>query len=122
MNIKILFYKIFFKLYKLGVSSINIEELHSIYEELRYTINDYNDKNLSKLFNDENNFIKEFVFLFTYFELGLFINDELIFDNPIFIPHIIDSYPKESVAAINLSHYMYHLFLQNRTLKKVTKI
>lgn len=118
LNIKILFYKIFFKLYKLGISSIHIEQLHSIYEELRYTINDYNDKNLSKLFNDENKFVKEFVFLFTYFELGLFINDELIFENPIFIPHIIDTYSKESEAAINLSHYMYHLLLQNKTLKK----
>lgn len=118
MNINILLYKIFYKLYNLGINSINIEQLHNIYENLNYVVSSYNDKNLSKLFNDEKNFIKEFVFSFANFELGLYVNDELIFDEPLFISSIVDAYSKESEAAINLSHYMYHLLLQNKTLKK----
>lgn len=118
MNINILLYKIFYKLYRLGVKSISIDELHNLYTDLVYIIGDYNDKNLSKLFNDENKFIKEIVFLFGYFEFGIYINNELIFEDPIFIPSIADEYSKESEAAINLSHYIYHLLLQNKHIKK----
>lgn len=118
MNINILLYKIFYKLYNLGIKSISIDELHSIYEKLCYVINDYNDKNLSKLFDDEKKFIKEFIFLFASFELGIYINNELVFEDPLFIPSIADEYSKESEAAINLSHYIYHLLLQNKHIKK----
>lgn len=118
MNINILLYKIFYKLYNLGINSITIEQLHNIYEDLNYVVSSYNDKNLSKLFNDEKSFIKKFTFSFANFELGLYVNDELIFDEPLFIPNIVDAYSKESKAAINLSYYIYHLLLQNKTLKK----
>ncbi len=118
MNNNILIYQILFKLYKLGVESFSVDGLHNIYTNLSYIINGYDDKNLAKLTFDENVFVDRFVFVFTYFELGLFVNKKLIYNEPIFIESIINKFQKELEFATELSHHMYNLLLENKGLKK----
>lgn len=118
MNNNILIYQILFKLYNLGVESFSVDDLHNIYTNLSYIINGYGDKNLAKLTFDENIFVDRFVFVFTYFELGLFVNKELIYNEPIFIESIINHYTKELKLSAELSHHMYNLLLENKNLKK----
>lgn len=91
MNTIIFFYKFIYFLYTYDIKKITREDLTYIHALFLSVLDSYKLNKYSAFFEKEKKFSWLFIYVFTSFELGTFINHELEFESsPIFIPSLLE--------------------------------
>lgn len=90
MYTKLFIYKLLVNL-KTKIKTININDLYSIHSDFINTLEIYNLLEYAKKFHNSQNFVFSFIYTFGEFELGIYKNNTLIFDeNPLIIEPLIN--------------------------------
>ena len=90
MYTKLFIYKLLVNLSS-KIKTININDLYAIHSDFISSLEIYNLPEYAKAFNNPKNFICNFIYIFSDFELGVYKNNTLTFyDEPLIINQLIN--------------------------------
>lgn len=73
------------KLYKEGTKTISLNEIETLY----YSLLEIEDLQRFKQLKSFDTFYREFVYVFSYFEMGLYLKNEMTFVDPLFFNYFL---------------------------------